>query len=454
MMAERVCQLNYADIIPKEWSANKFRQVFSFRKGLSITKENLVDDGVPVISYGQIHSKLNTGTGLNESLIRFVPETYLKTSGECLACYGDIVFADTSEDYEGVGNCALIDVKLPVFAGYHTIIARPIDQDINSKYFAYLFQTDLWRAQIRSEVMGIKVFSVTQKDLRETMIFLPPLCEQHAIADYLDRRCGQIDEIVADLQRQIECLKKYKKSLISEVVTKGLNPHAPMKDSGARCVGMIPTHWTISKIKYLIDSEHQYPIGDGDHGLIKSDDYLEEGIPYIRVLNLSWGYGLCLDNMVYISSEMNDMIKGSELKPKDLLIAKTGATIGKTAIIPSSIPVANTTSHVGKITMPNTQCAEFYYHVLNSDVVQKQIEDMSAMQSTRPELGIEGLKNLIVTVPDYNEQKQIADYLDRKCAEIDAILDDKRRQVEVMKEQRKSVIYEYVTGKKRVKEAV
>ena len=102
--------------------------------------------------------------------------------------------------------------------------------------------------------------------------------------------------------------------------------------------------------------------------------------------------------------------------------------------------------------MPKNQCAEFFYHVLNSDIVQKQIEDLSAMQSTRPELGIEGLKNLTVTVPPLKEQQAIATYLDRKCAEIDTILDDKRRQVENMKNHRKSVIYEYVTGKKRVKE--
>lgn len=159
-----------------------------------------------------------------------------------------------------------------------------------------------------------------------------------------------------------------------------------------------------------------------------------------------------MDNMVYISNDMNSMIKSSELRPRDLLIAKTGATIGKTAIVPDWISLANTTSHVGKITMPKSQCAEFFYHVLNSDVVQKQIEDMSAMQSTRPELGIDGLKNLTVTVPPMEEQQAIATYLDRKCAQIDTILDDKRKQVENMKNHRKSVIYEYVTGKKRVKE--
>ena len=288
--------------------------------------------------------------------------------------------------------------------------------------------------------------------VRKRKIPVPLISEQHAIAAHLDRKCGQIDDIIADLQRQIERLQSYKKSLISEAVTKGLNPDVPLKDSGARCVGKIPAHWSVSRIKYLMDGEHPYPIGDGDHGLIKSDDYLEDGIPYIRVLNLTWGRGLCMDNMVYISNDMNSMIKSSELRPRDLLIAKTGATIGKTAIVPDWISLANTTSHVGKITMPKSQCAEFFYHVLNSDVVQKQIEDMSAMQSTRPELGIDGLKNLTVTVPPMEEQQAIATYLDRKCAQIDTILDDKRKQVENMKNHRKSVIYEYVTGKKRVKE--
>ena len=144
--------------------------------------------------------------------------------------------------------------------------------------------------------------------------------------------------------------------------------------------------------------------------MIKADDYLTEGIPYIRVLNLTWGNGLNMENMVFISDSMNAMIKNSTLRPNDILIAKTGATIGKTAIVPEWLPISNTTSHVGKITLPNTHNAEYFYYVMTSSVIQNQIADISAMQSTRPELGIEGLKNLIVVVPPKEEQDDIAQY--------------------------------------------
>lgn len=116
-------------------------------------------------------------------------------------------------------------------------------------------------------------------------------------------------------------------SVITEAITKGLDKTAPMTDSGINWIGQIPAGWEISKIKYLTDNNHPYPVGDGDHGMIKADDYLTEGIPYIRVLNLTWGNGLNMENVVYISESMNSLIKNSELKPNDILIAKTGAIL-------------------------------------------------------------------------------------------------------------------------------
>lgn len=294
--------------------------------------------------------------------------------------------------------------------------------------------------------------SMTQRDLGSQEIAVPPKKEQKAIADFLDKECAQIDSIAADLEKQIALLQQYKKSLIAETVTKGLDNSVPMKDSGVEWIGEIPVGWELSRIKYLTDNHHPYPIGDGDHGMIKADDYLTEGIPYIRVLNLTWGSGLNLENLVFISKEMNSLIKNSELKPNDILIAKTGATIGKTAIVPDSLPVSNTTSHVGKITLANVHDAKYFYYVMTSSIVQKQIQDISAMQSTRPELRIEGLKNLILTVPPFDIQQHIARFLDDHCAKIDRVLHEKGKQLSVIKQHKKSLIYEYVTGKKRVKE--
>lgn len=144
--------------IPTEWGYSRFRKLFTFGKGLNITKENLIEDGVPVISYGQVHSKTNTGTSINDTMIRFVSESFLKTDKQALTQKGDFIFADTSEDLDGVGNCAFIDRTCAIFAGYHSIIAHPKTKDIFPKYFAYQFLTDMWRSQIRANVMGVKVF--------------------------------------------------------------------------------------------------------------------------------------------------------------------------------------------------------------------------------------------------------------------------------------------------------
>lgn len=293
------------------------------------------------------------------------------------------------------------------------------------------------------------IYSYSLKDI---ILPLIPINEQKAIYAFLHKECAQIDSIAADLEKQIALLQQYKKSLITETVTKGLDKSVQMKDSGVEWIGEIPVGWELSRIKYLTDNHHPYPIGDGDHGMIKADDYLTEGIPYIRVLNLTWGSGLNLENLVFISKEMNSLIKNSELKPNDILIAKTGATIGKTAIVPDSLPVSNTTSHVGKITLANGHDAKYFYYVMTSSIVQKQIQDISAMQSTRPELGIEGLKNLILTVPPFDIQQHIARFLDDHCAKIDRVLHEKGKQLSVIKQHKKSLIYEYVTGKKRVKE--
>lgn len=139
--------------IPSDWDLLKFRMGFSFSKGLNITKDDLVEEGIPVISYGQIHAKDNPGTGIVDSMLRYVPESHLLRNKSCLVQSGDFIIADTSEDYAGVGNTAFVDRNSTLFAGYHSIIAKPILGSMYPKYFAYLFLTDSWRDQIRANVM-------------------------------------------------------------------------------------------------------------------------------------------------------------------------------------------------------------------------------------------------------------------------------------------------------------
>ena len=210
--------VDWIEKIPQGWDVRPLKSLFYTEKGLNITKENLVEIGIPVLSYGQIHSKENPRTQLNESLFKFVPESYLTTNPGCLVQPGCFLIADTSEDREGCGNAIYVDRDLTLFAGYHTIVARPFVEG-NYKYLAYLFMTDYWRQQIRSKVTGIKVFSVNQKHIRATSVILPPKEEQLKIVEYLDEKVQQINKVISLNQEKILELKDYKKSIIFEYVT-------------------------------------------------------------------------------------------------------------------------------------------------------------------------------------------------------------------------------------------
>lgn len=204
--------------IPITWKVNRLKNIFNFGKGLPITKEDLKEKGIAVISYGQIHSKLNAGTEVLPSLIRFVDEKYLKTNNNSLVKENDFIVADTSEDLDGCGNCVYINKKMQLFAGYHTIILKSLN-NYDNKYLAYLFKTDIWRSQIRSRVSGIKLFSITQKILKETTVILPKFEEQKEIVSYLDKKCSEIDKLITKKEELIKELENYKKSLIYECVT-------------------------------------------------------------------------------------------------------------------------------------------------------------------------------------------------------------------------------------------
>ena len=230
--------------IPQEWEIRSLKYLFDFGKGLPITKADLKESGIAVISYGQIHSKLNTGTHVTDDLIRFVDEQYLSSNYESIVKQKDFIFADTSEDLDGCGNCVYIDTDIQLFAGYHTIILRSRNNNDN-KYFAYLFKSDAWRKQIRERVTGVKLFSISQRILKETTVIIPPFPQHQRIVEFLDRKCAEIDSVISKTKATIEQYKSLKQSVITQAVTKGIRPDRPMKDSGIEWIGEIPQEWTL-----------------------------------------------------------------------------------------------------------------------------------------------------------------------------------------------------------------
>ncbi len=204
--------------IPDGWKKQRFCFLFSFTKGLSITKEDLIDEGIPCINYGEIHSKYAFEVDTKKHELKSVSIDYIKSHPSSILKYGDFIFADTSEDIEGSGNFTYLNCNETAFAGYHTIITKP-KQNFDFRYTAYLFDSVPFRTQIRSEVSGNKVYSITKTILKDTIVILPPLPEQIAIAAFLDRETAKIDALVGKIEKQIELLNEYKQSLITHAVT-------------------------------------------------------------------------------------------------------------------------------------------------------------------------------------------------------------------------------------------
>lgn len=204
--------------VPTHWSISKVRYCFLFDKGLTITKENLQDEGIPCINYGEIHSKY--GFEINPSIhkLKCVNEAHLKNDKSSLLIKGDIIFADTSEDVDGSGNFSQLTTDTNLFAGYHTIIARPIDRK-NYRFLAYLFDCQELRSQIKHAVKGVKVFSITQAILRGLAIWLPPTNEQESISKLLDYQTAKIDTLIQKQLQQIDLLKERRTALIAAAVT-------------------------------------------------------------------------------------------------------------------------------------------------------------------------------------------------------------------------------------------
>ncbi|EQB0812789.1 restriction endonuclease subunit S [Campylobacter upsaliensis] len=213
----------YLGLIPHHWEVKKLKILFSLGNGLNITKQDFVSYGIPCVSYGEIHSKYPCRLDTSIHKLPYVSETYFADKPQSLLTKGDFVFADTSEDIEGSGNFTSIQSYMPVFAGYHTIILKPKISEINDLYFSFLFDSFGIRSQIRKEVCGVKVFSITKSILKEIQCLLPPLQEQKQIANFLDEKCEKINSAIEKTKRQITLIKEYKNTLINETVCGRIN---------------------------------------------------------------------------------------------------------------------------------------------------------------------------------------------------------------------------------------
>ena len=396
--------------IPEHWKMSQMKRMFSFGKGLSITKSDLVDDGIPVISYGQIHSKKNSGTSTDNHLLRYVPKSFIDGNDNSSVSVGDFIFADTSEDIEGCGNCVYIDQE-GIYAGYHAITAKSNRR--NNKFFAYLFLTDLWRSQIRSMVYGVKVYSITKQILSQAYLFVPPIKEQDTIVDYLDSTVGKIDSLISAKEKQVEDLQQYRSSIISEAVTRGLHHDVEFKETDGDKFNEVPSHWDVSRLKY------SGSIKSGDS--IKGEDILPNGKYEVFGGNGFMGF----------TTEFNVI-------PPAIIIGRVGALCGNVRLINDPKWI---TDNALILKLSKNDYRYVYYMLI--------AYDLNSLNTSNAQPLITGTKviNVLIPVPPISEQQEIAGYLDANTSKIYAAIKKLKTQIEDLRQYKKSVICEAVTGK-------
>lgn len=421
--------------VPEHWDVVPFRSEFSLGKGLPITKDNLINDeinGVPVVSYGQIHSKENEGTVLKRNLLRFVESSWLDSNPQSLLRKNDIVFADTSEDLDGCGNCVLNTETRKIFAGYHTIIAFT-NKEENGPFFAYLFQSDIWRSQIRTRVNGVKVYSVTRAHLKRCKLLLPPLSEQKAIAEYLDKKTAQINELVSAKQKQIELLKEYKQSVIANAVTGKLYKNCRMKDSGVSWIGKIPENWEVKRIRHVFN-ESDEKITDNTGELLSLSQYtgvsLKRDCEKVGMFEAETteGYKIVHRNqfVMNIMLAWNGSYAVSELE----------------GVISPAYCVFNFT----------IDCVPKYFHyLLRLKAYAGAFKTLSkGIIDSRLRLYPSKFYTFPVIIPPLSEQKEIVAYIEKKVSSIDSQIASIENQIANLNEYKQSLISDVVTGKVKV----
>lgn len=275
-------------------------------------------------------------------------------------------------------------------------------------------------------------------------ITFPPAAEQKRIADFLDAKCAEIDALTADIQAQIDTLEQYKRSVITETITKGLDPSAEMKDSGIDGAGVTPSHWKTTRLCY----ECYIRARLGWRGL-KADEYADEGYAFISAFNIQNGK-LVWTPLNYITKERFDESPEIKLHSGDVLIVKDGAGVGKCARV-DDLPMGGTApnSSIAVITPSKNLDYRYVCYYLQSAVFNNFVLLLYNGMGV-PHLTQEVMSKIKILVPPLKEQMAISDYLDAKCAEIDATVEAKKQQLEVLGEYKKSLIFEYVTGKKEV----
>lgn len=408
--------ISWVGEIPKEWSVNRAKYCFVNTKEIAGCMSDRYER-LALTMNGVIKRSKDDSNGLQPEKF----ETYqILRPDELVFKLIDLQNVSTSRvglsPYLGLVSPAYIILKsnkrvLPAFA---------------EKYFLMLWKNQIFNALGDAGVRS----NLNSKDLLELSIPFPTFDEQQQIADFLDRECGKIDGLKADIQAQIDTLEQYKRSVITEAVTHGLNPSAPMKDSGIPWVGQFPTHWTKKKGKYILRYMSK-PVKQDD-GVITC---FRDGEVTLRSNRREDGFTMADKEIGYQGVDVGDLVVHG-------MDGFAGA-IGISDSRGKASPVLNVLN-----TKQNKKYIMYYLRSMAYGEVFTALSTGIRVRSC--DLRWNKLAELLYPLPPIDEQNNIVSYIDNQIAQTNEIIADKKSQIETLDGYKKSLIYEYVTGKKEV----
>ncbi|SDA24412.1 type I restriction enzyme, S subunit [Ruminococcus sp. YE71] len=411
--------------IPETWSINKMKYIGTYINGYAFKPDDWGNTGLPIIRIQDLTGSNNNPNYFNGN----IDQKYYVKNGDILVSWAATL--DAFEWNKGEG-----------WLNQHIFKAIPQKDIVSKPYYIWLLKVAMSYMNDDNK-HGIMMQHITLPVFNNFSIAIPPLEDQQKIAAHLDRKCTQIDALISNAQQQIEKLKAYKQSVITETVTKGLDPDVAMKDSGYDFIGMIPASWEICKLRH---------IGTPQNGISKGGEFFGTGFPFVSYGDIYKNFTLpeAVDGLVNTTETER---KQYSVERGDIFFTRTSETIeevGFSCVCEKTIPDATFAGFVIRVRPFNdkllTGFAKYYFR--SSHHRFYLVKEMNLV--TRASLSQGLLKSMPVLVPTKEEQQEISDYLDHKCSQIDKLIALKQQKIEKLQQYKKSLIYEYVTGKKGV----
>ena len=420
--------IEWIGAIPDSWRLNKIGQLFNLRN------EKVSDkDFAPLsVSRGGVVPQMESVAKSDAS------------DDRKLVLIGDFAINSRSDRKQSCGvsplNGSVSLINLILYAKDSNVIYND--------YMNYLLKNYGFAEEFYRWGHGIvaDLWTTRWQEMKSIMLPLPSLEMQKKIFDFLNKKILEVNNLIEIENNQIEKLKEYKQAVITEAVTKGLDKSAPMKDSGVEWIGEIPEDWNICKIKYVADSDVENSFIDGDW--IESGDISPEGIKYFTTGNVGDGNFKYQGNG-YITEETFTKLNCKFAFGGDFIISRLNQPYGRSCIIPNGIDKCVLAVDI-VILRPKTEFEKRYLcYTTQCPNYQQAVGDKSRGTAMK-RISRNNLGNIFLIKPPHNIQCQIADYLDKKCSEIDTLAKIKQKKIDMLNEYKKSLIYEYVTGKKEV----